>query len=70
MQECFGVRSQDEDPQFLNTVDSLFDQLHEKIVVGPLEGDMDNEQKAKAFFDKYDVNGDARITCDELETMM
>ena len=43
MQECFGVRSQDEDPQFLNTVDSLFDQLHEKIVVGPLEGDMDNE---------------------------
>jgi len=46
MQECFGVRQADEEPQFLATIDSLFDQLHEKIVVGPLEGDTNNEAKA------------------------
>lgn len=70
LEQCFGVKSDDQNPQFLAAVESLFDQLHEKIVVGPLEGNIDDESKALVFFKKYDVNGDGKISGDELETMM
>lgn len=38
--------------------------------MGPLEGNTEDEAKARDFFNIYDLNGDALITCDELEKMM
>mmetsp|Transcript_31563 Transcript_31563/g.41806 ORF Transcript_31563/g.41806 Transcript_31563/m.41806 type:complete len:289 (-) Transcript_31563:82-948(-) len=70
MEECFGVKSDDQNPQFLATVTSLLNQLREKIVVGALNGDTEDEGKAREFFNRYDVNNNEIITCDELEALM
>ena len=44
--------------------------LREKIVVEALNGDTEDEGKAREFFNRYDVNSNDIITCDELEGMM
>lgn len=44
--------------------------LREKIVVEALNGDTEDEAKAREFFNRYDVNSNEIITCDELEGMM